>query len=48
MTHGRCPVADAMLHLGQIGIFRRMAGSPVTSENYVFADVAAGRLRRVT
>lgn len=42
------PLADAMLHLGQIGIFRRMAGSPVASENYVFADVAAGHLRRVT
>jgi len=40
------PFADAMLHLGQIGIFRRMAGSPVAAENYVFADVMAGRLVR--
>jgi hypothetical protein len=42
------PLADAMLHLGQIGIFRRMAGSPVAAENYVSADIVAGRLRRVT
>lgn len=41
------PLADAMLHLGQIGIFRRMAGSPVAPENYVFADITAGQLRRV-
>jgi len=40
------PFADAMLHLGQIGIFRRMAGSPVAAENYVFADMNAGRLVR--
>ena len=36
------PFADAMLHLGQIGIFRRMAGSPVAAENYVFADIEVG------
>jgi len=39
------PFADAMLHLGQIGIFRRMTGSPVASENYVFAPVTVGRLK---
>jgi hypothetical protein len=38
------PFADAMLHLGQIGIFRRMAGSPVAAENYIFADITVGRL----
>lgn len=42
------PLADAMLHLGQIGIFRRMAGSPVAAENYARADIVAGRIRRVT
>jgi hypothetical protein len=41
------PFADAMLHLGQIGIFRRMAGSPVAAENYVFAEITAGILRSV-
>jgi hypothetical protein len=40
------PFADAMLHLGQIGIFRRIAGSPVAAENYIFADITAGRLVR--
>jgi putative acetyltransferase len=34
-----------MLHLGQIGIFRRMAGSPVEPENYLFADIQIGTLR---
>lgn len=42
------PLADAMLHLGQIGIFRRMAGSPVAAENYVHSEIIAGQLRRVT
>jgi hypothetical protein len=41
------PLADAMLHLGQIGIFRRMAGSPVAAENYVLAEISAGKLRKV-
>jgi hypothetical protein len=41
------PFADAMLHLGQIGIFRRMAGSPVAGENYVVADIEVGRHARI-
>jgi hypothetical protein len=36
------PFADAMLHLGQIGIFRRMAGSPVNAENYLVAKISVG------
>ena len=38
------PLADAMLHLGQIGIFRRLAGSPVAAENYLHASIVAGQL----
>jgi hypothetical protein len=38
------PFADAMTHAGQIALLRRLAGSPVTSENFVFADVSAERL----
>jgi len=38
------PLADAMLHLGQIGIFRRLAGSPVAPENYFHAPIEAGQL----
>jgi hypothetical protein len=36
------PVADAVTHVGQIGLLRRMAGSPVRGENYFKAEIAAG------
>jgi hypothetical protein len=36
------PVADALTHIGQIAMLRRMAGSPVRGENYVRAQIAAG------
>lgn len=38
------PLADAMTHAGQLALLRRMAGSPVTSENFIFADVTTDRL----
>ena len=38
------PLADAMLHLGQIGIFRRLAGAPVEHENYMRAPIQIGRI----
>ena len=38
------PVADALTHVGQIAMLRRMAGAPVKGENYFAADIAAGRL----
>jgi hypothetical protein len=38
------PVADALTHVGQIATMRRLAGSPVKSENYFAADMAAGRV----
>lgn len=38
------PVADALTHVGQIAMLRRLAGSPVKGENYFKADIAAGRL----
>ena len=37
------PVADALTHVGQIAMLRRMAGAPVRGENYFKADIAAGR-----
>jgi hypothetical protein len=37
------PVADALTHIGQINILRRMAGCPVRGENYFRAEIAAGR-----
>jgi hypothetical protein len=38
------PVADALTHVGQIVMLRRLAGAPVRSENYFKADVVAGRV----
>jgi hypothetical protein len=37
------PIADALTHVGQINLLRRMAGCPVRGENYFRADIAAGR-----
>lgn len=37
------PVADALTHVGQLALLRRLAGSPVPGENYYKADIAAGR-----
>ena len=38
------PVADALTHVGQIAMLRRMAGSPVKAENYSRAEIVAGRV----
>ena len=38
------PVADALTHIGQINMLRRMAGFPVKGENYFQAEIVAGRL----
>lgn len=38
------PIADALTHVGQINILRRLAGAPVRGENYFVADMAAGRV----
>jgi len=38
------PVADALTHLGQIALMRRLALSPVKAENYHKAEVVAGRI----
>lgn len=38
------PIADALTHIGQIAMLRRMAGSPVKGENYYGADIVAGRV----
>jgi hypothetical protein len=35
------PLADAMTHAGQLALLRRLAGSPVPSEDFVFARVSA-------
>jgi hypothetical protein len=38
------PVADALTHVGQLVVMRRMAGAPVKRENYFRADMSSGRL----
>lgn len=38
------PVADALTHIGQIAILRRLAGGPVRGENYFKAEIASGRV----
>jgi len=38
------PIADALTHVGQIAMLRRMAGVPVRAENYFRAEIAAGRV----
>jgi hypothetical protein len=38
------PIADALTHVGQITLLRRMAGAPVRGENYFKAEIVAGRL----
>ncbi len=38
------PVADALNHIGQIAMLRRLGGAPIKGENYFKADIAAGRV----
>ena len=37
------PIADALTHVGQLMMLRRMSGSPVYGENYLVADIVTGR-----
>ncbi|HXX44887.1 MAG TPA: hypothetical protein VEJ38_09170 [Candidatus Acidoferrales bacterium] len=38
------PVADALTHIGQIAMLRRLASAPVRAENYFRAEIKAGRV----
>ncbi len=38
------PFADAMTHAGQLALLRRLAGSPVAPENFIYADVRPDNL----
>ncbi|HXJ29943.1 MAG TPA: DinB family protein [Gemmatimonadales bacterium] len=40
------PLADAMTHVGQLAMLRRLAGAPVQPENFVFAEIDPARLGR--
>jgi hypothetical protein len=38
------PIADALTHVGQIAMLRRMAGGPMKGENYFVAEITVGRV----
>jgi len=37
------PIADALTHVGQLAMMRRLAGAPICGENYYVADIKAGQ-----
>ncbi|MGD8321240.1 MAG: hypothetical protein PVJ02_12310 [Gemmatimonadota bacterium] len=37
-------IADALTHVGQINLLRRLAGAPVRGENYRKAEIETGRV----
>ncbi len=41
------PVADALTHVGQIAMLRRLAGSPTRGENFYVAAIAIGQVNPV-
>jgi|SRR5579862_1903026 len=38
------PIADALTHVGQIGLLRRLAQAPVKGESYYAAEITVGRV----
>ncbi len=38
------PVADALTHVGQLAMLRRLAGCPIKGENYYVAEIATGHV----
>ncbi|HEX9136386.1 MAG TPA: hypothetical protein VF905_05525, partial [Nitrospirota bacterium] len=42
----QAPIADALTHIGQIALLRRLAGAPIRGENYFKAEIVAGRVGR--
>jgi hypothetical protein len=38
------PVADALAHVGQLAMLRRMSGSPTRGENFYVAAIQAGQV----
>jgi len=41
------PIADALTHIGQLTMLRRLAGGPVRGENYAKAEIVSGRVGSV-
>jgi hypothetical protein len=42
------PIGDALTHVGQIVMLRRMAGKPVRAEGYFTAEIVAGAVNEET
>lgn len=42
------PVADALTHIGQIVMLRRLAGKPIRAEGYFTAEIEAGKINEDT
>jgi len=40
----RGPIADALTHVGQLTMLRRLHGSPIRGENYFRAEIETGRV----
>jgi hypothetical protein len=38
----QAPISDALTHIGQIAMLRRLAGAPIRAENFYVAKIAAG------
>jgi len=38
------PIADALTHIGQMAMLRRLAACPIKGENYFKAEITAGRV----
>jgi hypothetical protein len=38
----QAPIADALTHIGQLAMLRRLAGAPIRGENFATADIAIG------
>jgi len=38
------PIADALTHVGQLAMLRRLAGAPMRGENYYRAEIVGGRV----
>lgn len=40
----QAPIADALTHVGQLAMLRRLAGAPVRGEHYGEAEIVVGRV----
>src|SRR5579872_5149063 len=38
------PIADALTHVGQLAMMRRLTGAPICGENYYVAEIKAGQV----